>query len=198
VELSDSHTGLQEGWYLMSIADLEIELARWRHPDEVHPPSNARPLSVTEALEYREAGNRPDELGRTLRLVLIAQDDEELAHLHDRRAHYEPDFHQPPAWRRAGSRPVNLVPLRASGVVGRPGAWWDDPQVATLEEEWRRTGRMAGLQVPGEYRGFVLKTVLALRTARLPVTAQTVADSLARWVPAHEAERIRAALRAQK
>jgi hypothetical protein len=196
--LGESHAGLQEGWYLMSTADLEIELARWRHPDEVHPPSNARPLSVAEALEYREAGNLPDELGRTLRLVLIAQNDEELAHLHDRRARYEPDFHQAPAWRRAGSRPVNLVPLRGSGVEGRPRAWWDDPQVAALEEEWRRTGRMAGLRVPGEYRAFVLKTVLALRSAGLPVTAQTVADSIARWVPALEAERIRAALRAAK
>jgi hypothetical protein len=193
--LSERHAGLREGWYLMSTSDLEIELARWRRPEEVHPRSNARPLSVTEALRYRDAGNLPDELERTLRLVLIAEDAGELATLNDRRARYEPDFHHAPVWRREGSRPVNLVPLRRPGVEGRPRPWWDDPEVAALEEEWRRTGRMAGLRVPGEYRAFVLKTVLALRAARMPVTAEAVADSIARWVPAHEAERIEAALR---
>jgi hypothetical protein len=193
--LSERHPDIREGWYLMSTADLEIELARWRRPEEAHPRSNARPLSVAEALRYRDAGNLPDELGRTLRLVRIAGDAGELATLNDRRARFEPDFHHAPVWRRRGSRPVNLVPLRRPGVEGRSRPWWEDADVAALESEWRRTGRMAGLSVPGEYRAFVLKTVLALRAARMPVTADAVADSIARWVPAHEAERIGAALR---
>ena len=186
---------LEEGWYLMSTADLEVELARRRNPTGDHPASNAQRLTVPEALRYRDAGNIPDDLGRTLRLVLAVDNDDDLANLHTKRALYEPDFHEAPGWRRAGSRPVNVVPLRAADVQGRARPWWEDPRVAALEEEWRRSGRMAGLKVPGEYRGFVLKTVLALRDADLPVTGEAVANSIARWVPPHEAERIRAALR---
>ena len=180
----------------MSTADLERELARWRDPAADVPPSNARPLSVEEALAYRDAGNLPDEHGRTLRLVLVAQTADEVRTLGKKRARFEPDYHAAPAWRREGSAPVNVVPLRASGVVGDPSPWWESPDVADLEAEWRATGRIAGLKVPAEYRGFVLKTIVSLREAGLPVTEDSVADSIARWLSREQAAEIRAALRA--
>ena len=52
---------LREGWYLMSVADLELELARLRSPHEAFPSSHAKRLSTDEALAYRSAGNLPDE-----------------------------------------------------------------------------------------------------------------------------------------
>lgn len=181
----------------MSTADLERELRRWRDPTAAVPPSNARRLRRDEALAYRDAGNVPDDLGRTLRLVLVVEDAADLASLDAKRRTHEPDYHRPPKWRRAGSAPVNVVPLRAPGVPG-PAArpWWEQPGAAELDDEWRRTGAMAGLAVPADYRAFVLKTVAALRAAGEPVTPDTVADSIARWLAPDDAERIRAALRA--
>ncbi|HEX2051431.1 MAG TPA: hypothetical protein VHJ34_12505 [Actinomycetota bacterium] len=188
---------LEEGWYLMSTGDLERELRRWREPDAAVPPSNARRLERAEALAYRDAGNLPDELGRTLRLVLVADDARDVAALDDKRRRYEPDYHRPPTWRRAGSAPVNVVPLRAPGVGGpAAGPWWEQADVAELESEWRRTGAVAGVAVPREYRSFVLKTVAALRAAGEPVTPDSIADSIARWLAPDDAARIRAALRA--
>ena len=188
---------LEEGWYLMSTADLERELRRRREPDADVPRSNARRLGRDEALAYRDAGNLPDELGRTLRLVLVVDDERDLASLDAKRRRYEPDYHRPPAWRRAGSVPVNVVPLRASGVRGpAAGPWWEQRDVAELEAEWRRTGAVGGLAIPAEYRSFVLKTIVSLRAAGEPVTPDTVADSIARWLDAREAARIRAALHA--
>jgi hypothetical protein len=188
--------GLEEGWYLMSTSDLELELARRRSPEEAQEPSNALRLSRDEALAYRNAGNLPDELDRSLRLVLEVSDEDDLKNLHVKRARYEPDYHEAPSWRRPGSRPVNVVPLRAPQVRGRSRPWWEDPEAGALEEEWQRSGTMAGIPVPGEYRGFVLKTVIALRSLGAPVTAETVANSIERWVPSQEADRIRSALRA--
>ncbi|CAN5763578.1 hypothetical protein BH18ACT15_BH18ACT15_12840 [soil metagenome] len=145
---------LTEGWYLMSVGDLELELARLRSPRAELPPSNAKRLSVKDALARRAAGNLPDELGRTLRLVLEAASAEELSNLHVKRLSYEPDFHDAPRWRREGSKPVNVVPLRRSGIEARSlGTWLEDPELQLLEEEWRRTGCIAGMRVPGEYRG---------------------------------------------
>lgn len=178
----------------MSTADLEKELARWRDPAAHVPPSDAVTLSVPEAIAYRNAGNLPDDRGRTLRLVLIARDLDDLRGLGRKRALFEPDYHDAPAWRREGSAPVNVVPLRAPGVTGDPAPWWEDTDVGTLEREWRTTGHVAGLAVPGEYRGFVFKTILSLRDAGLPVTADSVADSISRWLPAEQADAIRAAL----
>lgn len=187
----------EEGWYLMSTRDLEIELARRRNPSSELPPSNAERLSVQDALAYRNAGNLPDEKDRSLRLVLIIGRSDELTYLDSRRSLYEPDYHEAPAWRREGSRPVNVVPLRDKDVGPEsPGAWWDDPELGALEREWRDHGTVGGLPVPGEYRAFVYKTVLALRSAGREVTVDTVADSIARWVPADEAVRIRTALEA--
>ena len=179
----------------MSTADLEKELARWRHPDAGVPASNALELTIPEALAYREAGNLPDEHGRTLRLVLVARTLDEVKALGRKRAAFEPDYHTAPAWRREGSAPVNVVPLRSPGVEADASAWWEDRDVAELEGEWRDTGRVAGLAVPAEYRGFVFKTVLGLREAGLAVTADSVADSIARWLPPEQADEIRAALR---
>lgn len=188
---------LDEGWYLMSTKDLELELARRRKPDSAVPPSNAQRLSVEDALAYRNAGNLPDEKDRSLRLVLIIGRPDELTYLDSKRSLYEPDYHDAPAWRREGSRPVNVVPLRDPNVAPESsGPWWDEPQLGALEREWREHGTVAGLPVPGEYRGFVYKTVLALRSAGREVTVDTVADSISRWVPPDEAARIRAALEA--
>jgi hypothetical protein len=180
----------------MSTSDLEKELARWRDPGADVPRSNAHPLSVEEALAYRNAGNLPDEHGRTLRLVLIARTLDEVRAFGVKRTRFEPDYHDAPGWRREGSAPVNVVTLRDPAVTGEPAPWWESPDVAGLEAEWQETGRIAGLDVPAEYRGFVLKTVVSLREAGLAVTADSVADSIARWLPPEQANEIRAALRA--
>ena len=186
---------LSEGWYLMSVADLERELERLRSPETSLPPSNAERLSVTAALAYRAAGNFPDELDRTLRLVLEVASAEELAHLQVKRLLYEPDFHDAPRWRREGSRPVNVVPLRRPGMeVQAPDTWLEDPQLQALEEEWRATGRVAGMRVPGDYRGFVLKTVLALRSAGREPSPEAVVDSVARWLRAEDVAVLQRAL----
>lgn len=188
---------LREGWYLMSTSDLERELARFRASDAEVPASNAVPLSISDALAYRAAGNVPDELGRSLRLVLLVEDTEVLAALDDKRLRYEPDYHDAPTWRNKGSRPVNVVPLRSSGVTSATGeAWWEQPELAALEDEWAATGAVAGMKIPAELRGFVYKTVLALRRAGREVGVDAVADSIERWVPPSEADRIRGALHA--
>ncbi len=185
---------LQEGWWLMSVADLEIELRRWREPSRAIGPSNATKLTMQEALGFRDAGNVPDALDRTLRLVLIVEPSS-VEELSRRRLQFEPDFHSAPEWRREGSKPFNVVPL----LVSRPEpkqevAWWDDPDIKALEEEWSRTGAVAGVRIPEEYRSFVYKTVLALRVAGREVTVRSLSDSIARWLPPHEADRIKQAL----
>ena len=181
----------------MSAAELETELDSWRSPERALPASGAVPLTIEEALAYRDSGNVPDEHGRSLRLVLLVNDARELSYLQEKRARYEPDFHDAPSWRREGSKPVNVVPLRRQGVVGSApdAAWWDDPDIAALETEWSTSGRVAGLPVPADVRGFVYKTVLALRAAGKDVTPDSVADSIARWLPRDQAEHIREALR---
>ena len=179
----------------MSAHDLEIELRRWREPDAAVEASNAKQLDVPDALAYRDAGNLPDGLGRSLRLVLHVNDAAELSYLQQKRLGFEPDFHDAPTWRREGSKPVNVVPLRRADVKGAGGrAWWDDPDVALLEEEWSRTGMVEGMRVPGEIRSFVYKTVLSLRSAGREVTPESVADSIARWLSPEEAAQIKAAL----
>ena len=180
---------------MMSASDLELELKRWRNPDESVPVSQAQALSIEEALAYRDAGNLPDTKGRSLRLVLQVNDSAELSYLQQKRLRFEPDFHDAPTWRREGSKPVNVVPLRRADVKGHDGkAWWDDPDVAALEEEWSRSGMIAGMSVPADIRSFVFKTVLSLRSAGRAVDPDSVADSIARWMSPEEAEQIRRAL----
>lgn len=191
--MSGNGDSLGEGWYLMSVADLEIELARRR--GRVASRSNTRRLGIEEALAYRNAGNIPDELGRTLRLVLYVDDDRDAARLHEKRLLWEPDFHEAPRWRIAGSAPVNVVPLRRSNEgTASADAWWDDPDLRALEEQWIRTGAVAGLRIPGEYRGFVYKTVLALRDAGAEITVQSLIDSIARWLDPNDVATLKAAL----
>ena len=179
----------------MSTADLERELARRRDPAADVPPSNAAALTVGEALVYRNAGNLPDEHGRTLRLVLYARDLDEVRALGRKRLQYEPDYHAAPTWRRQGSAPVNVVPLRGPDAAGDASPWWESPDVAALEAEWRDTGRIAGLTVPAEYRGFVLKTVVGLRDAGIPVDADSLAASLSRWLDPEQVREITDAIR---
>lgn len=186
---------LHEGWYLMSTAGLELELKRWRSPGLGLPPTDAVPLTIPEALAYRNAGNLPDALGRTLRLVLEVNDAAQLKSLSAKRLDYETDYQDPPNWRRAGSAHVNVVPLRNPEVTGDPRAWWENPQLAALEAEWSATETVEGLRIPGELRGFVYKTVLALKAGGRSVTPDTVADSLERWLPVTEAAQIRQALK---
>jgi len=173
---------LDEGWYLMTTAELESELARWRNPREPRAPSGARKLSIDEALAYRNAGNLPDRAGRTLRLVLFNDRPGTPGALEDRRRFYEPDFLEAPSWRRPGSLPVNVVPLLRGDKASPVERWEDDPDVAALEQELRATGRVGGLVVPPETRGFVFKTILALRRAGAEVTVDSVCNSVARWV----------------
>lgn len=187
---------LEEGWYLMGTTDLERALRRRRDGLDAAPaPSDALRLSVVDALAYRNRGNLPDDKGRTLRLVLEVNNTEDLIGLERKRLLYEPDFHDPPTWRRPGSKPVNVVPLRAPGVAPAGGdPWWSDERLAALEDEWRVTGNVRGVVVPAELRGFVYKTVLGLEAAGRAVTVDAIADSIERWVPPAEARSIRAAL----
>jgi hypothetical protein len=178
----------------MSTDDLERELIRWRSQGDVRSSKEVR-LSNDEAIAYRNRGNVPDHLGRTLRLVLHVDDPADIDSLNAKRLAFEPDFHDAPSWRRQGSRPVNVVPLRTGEAApGRPQAWWDEPELGSLESEWEATGSVRGLRVPAEYRGFVFKTVLALEAAGRKITPDAVADSIARWLTPVEAERVRAAL----
>ena len=188
---------LTEGWYLMSVADLELELRRWRTQDDSLDASGAVALSIEQAIAYRDAGNLPDDRDRSLRLVLFARDDEEAANLSAARLLFEPDYHEAPDWRREGSRPVNLVPLRPPGAqVSEGKPWWEDPETGALEDEWRAIGAVAGLTIPGEYRGFLYKTIVELRKAGTPVTVDALVSSVARWVPPESAAEIADALRA--
>lgn len=168
----------------MSTRDLERVVSAWRAG---RLEDAGIELSVDEALRRRDAGNIPDEDDRTLRLVLFV-DGEPLEH---KRLRFEPDYHRPPEWRREGSRPVNVVPLRTKASpapVARP--WWEMPRVKELEREWRDTGMIAGMRVPADYRSFVFKTVLALQDAGEPVTPQTVGDSIARWLSPADARKV--------
>ena len=183
---------LQEGWYLMSVADLEAELAHLRDP--ARPPGRTTlALSSSAALAFRAAGNLPDEEGRSLRLVLEVGDEP----LGEKRLRYEPDYHRAPTWRRKGSKPVNVVPLRGAPVRDREDsevAWWEQADVAALEQEWRDTGRVAGLVVPAGYRSFVLKTIASMRTAGLHIDIESVVGSLSRWLGHDQVAEIRSAL----
>lgn len=184
---------MREGWYLMSTGELEQLLAAWRSSDR--DAEFGSPLTIDQAIELRNAGNIPDDQDRSLRLVLFVEDEP----LEQKRLRYEPDYHQAPVWRRDGSRPVNVVPLR--GVDHPPAIdhppWWELPRVKELEEEWTRTGSVAGVQVPAEYRSFVFKTVIALQDAAQPVTAESISDSIARWLSPEDAAKVRESLHAK-
>lgn len=184
---------LDEGWYLMSIGELESALRDLR---EGSPTTAAGVrLSIEEALAYRDSGNLPDSEGRTLRLVLRLEE-EGVEAVALKRLLFEPDYHSAPDWRREGSKPINIVPLRGKRPAdGSPGPWWEDPFVAPLEDEWQREGTVRGVKVPGDYRSFVYKTVLALEAAGQQVSATSIADSISRWVSPEDAERIRRALK---
>lgn len=189
---------LDEGWYLMSTADLERELARERNPNSDIAPSNALKLTIEQGLAFRDAGNIPDDEGRTLRLVLRIEGADELTNLDAKRLLYEPDFHERPGWRRPGSKPVNVVPLRAPEFSAEPQeAWWDRPELKALEDEWRDFGTVAGMRVPGAYRGLVYKTVLSLQATGRKVTPDAVADSITRWLSPEETEQVRTALKGE-
>ncbi|CAN5753864.1 hypothetical protein BH20ACT23_BH20ACT23_19830 [soil metagenome] len=182
---------LADGWYLMSRADLERELTRWREPETSFGPSNVRRLTVEQAMKFRDAGNLPDELDRTLRLILRVEDTQELAAIEKRRLEFEPDYQSAPRWRRAGSRPINVVPLRRPGIAPTSeGAWWENADLAGLEREFDQKGTVAGVRVPGEYRGFIFKTVLSLRSQGREVNPTTISDSMARWLSPQDAARI--------
>jgi hypothetical protein len=179
---------------LMSTAGLERELARWRG-DRAQPPGDVLRITVEEALAYRDRGNLPDAQGRSLRLVLTVGDRHDLEELARKRLVWEPDYHSAPDWRREGSRPVNVVPLRRPRPPSTEVPWWEMPGVKELDAEWREHGTVGGLETPAELRGFVYKTVLSLRAAGKPVTPDAVADSIARWLPHDEAEAVRAELK---
>ncbi|MGH2808915.1 MAG: hypothetical protein ACRDKT_16750 [Actinomycetota bacterium] len=186
---------MRDGWYLMNTAALERVLADWRAGLEPDLPDDVVALSVDEALRIRNSGNVPDEDGRSLRLVLHVTD-ADVDRLAERRLDFEPDYHDAPTWRRPGSKPVNVVPLRTRATERhQESPWWEQPDVRALEEEWRATRTVAGIEVPEEFRSFVFKTVVSLRSAGRDVTPDSIADSVARWLPPEEAERLRKALK---
>ena len=176
----------------MSLSDLERELARFRSgtgPAGEHVTA----LTIDQALSYRDAGNLPDELGRSLRLVLRVDNKADLAALESKRLAFEPDYLEAPQWRREGSKPVNVVPLRAADVAGEARPWWEDKELGALEDEWQRTGAIDDLVIPGDYRSFVFKTILALRRSGKEVTPDSIADGTARWLTPAQVEEIRRA-----
>ena len=182
-----------DGWYLISTDVLMRELARFRAGEELGPSPDIQPLTIQEALAYRDAGNLPDDQGRSLRLVLGVASEDELHSLEARRLAFEPDYLDAPDWRRDGSKPVNVVPLRSREVKGVERPWWEDPAVAPLEKEWQETGAVGGMPVPGEFRSFIFKTVLALRAADRDVTPEAVLDGVARWLSPRQVDELRAA-----
>src|SRR5918999_1580559 len=144
---------LSDGWYLMSTRDLEIELALERDTGTRLEPSNALAITTEEALTFRNAGNVPDELDRTLRLVLRITRPGDADELRSKRLAYEPDYLEAPSWRAPDSVPVNVVPLRTSDSRAgtETGPWRDEPDLARLEAEWERTGSVAGVAIPAAY-----------------------------------------------
>jgi hypothetical protein len=182
---------VNEGWYLMTSAEVERLLIAVRSGSP--NIEFGVPLPIDDALAYRNAGNVPDDAGRTLRLVLY--DDGGPGALVQKRLQFEPDYQEAPTWKVQGSKPVNVIPLRVGERKTRTHeAWWEDPAMARLEEEWTKSGSIEGVRIPGEYRGFVFKTVVELRTAGKDVTPQAIADSVARWLSPEDAERVRDAL----
>lgn len=190
----DTREEVTEGWYLMSTSTLEQLLSRLRARSSDVLPPGALHLTLEEALAYRDAGNLPDQEGRTLRLLLHARDREEVRRLSEKRLHFEPDYHEAPRWRREGSKPVTVVPLRGDVAPAKDAAWWEEPDLASMEAEWTASGAVDGLRIPEEYRGFVYKTILSLRAAGRDVTVQTVVDSVSRWLLPAETAEIRSAL----
>jgi hypothetical protein len=189
-----------DGWYLMTPDEVAREVNKWKTSPE-RAFAGLTKLSVDEAIAFRNAGNVPDASGRSLRLVITVDPAAGVDSVAERRVTFEPDFHEAPDWRRPGSKPVNVVPLRersSSPSAQDEGAWWDDAQIAPLEAEWKARGTVAGLPVPGEFRSFVYKTVIALQAAGKQITADSVADSVARWVPPKDADRLREALRDER
>ena len=182
---------VKDGWYLISTPELEQALPARRNGDDVEVGVR---LTNEEAVRYRNAGNLPDEAGRWLRLVLQVGPNESVE---DKRRRFEPDFHEKPSWRRDGSKPVNVVPLR-SGHAAPANPWWEQDDVRDLETEWRETGKVEGLVVPEEYRSFALKTIASLKQVGVAITPDSVADSIARWLAPDEVEEIRAALKREE
>jgi len=179
---------MREGWYLMSTGELERALAAWRAGRD---GEFGVALSTEEALARRDEGNVPDEQDRSLRLVLLVGDEP----LERKRLRFEPDYHRAPEWRRDGSRPVNVVPLRTAGSPPREARpWWEMPRVQELEDEWRVSGLVAGMRVPADYRSFVFKTVIALQDAGEAVTPRSVGASISRWLSADDARKVQEAL----
>ncbi len=184
---------IEEGWYLMNTEELEQELARFR--GDRAEPSMALKLTTSEALAYRNAGNLADDHGRRLRLVLRVRDATDLGALDEKRLAFEPDYHDAPAWRVEGSKPVNVVPLRDPGIEPvTADAWWEQPEVAALESEWRKLGAIDGVPIPADYRGFVFKTILSLRAAGRPITRDSIVASIARWLDPSTTSEVSAAL----
>ena len=178
----------------MNLEELEQELRRARGGSA--PPSGAPRLSTEQALEFRNSGNLPDASGRSLRLVLHVSEPPQPGALEKRRLEFEPDYHEDPVWRTEASRPVHIVPLRATRRRSSESpAWYEEPHVAELEAEWQRTGAISGVNIPGDLRGFLYKTILALRSAGKAVSVQTLSASVARWLQPDDAARISDALR---
>jgi hypothetical protein len=183
-----------EGWYLMSTDMVEQLLIRRSERSRDVLPAEALALNIQEALAYRDAGNVPDERGRTLRLLLLARDRNDVRDLPTQRARFEPDYHEAPTWRREGSKPVTVVPLRDEMEPSEGAPWWEEPDLAALESEWQASGAIDGVRIPGDLRGFAYKTILSLRAAGRDVNVQTISDSLTRWLLPGEAAQIRSAL----
>ncbi|MEA2498231.1 MAG: hypothetical protein QOH26_636 [Actinomycetota bacterium] len=174
----------------MTDSEVEQVLLGIKRGEDPRPPTSA--LTSDEAIAYRNAGNVPDEHGRVLRLFLQLGG-ETPGGVDERRFLFEADFHEAPLWRREGSRPVNVIPLGLRPATSDQ-AWWEEPLVAELEAGWTSSGEIEGVQVPAAYRGFVYKTVIALRRAGIKVGVDTISNSAARWLPAAQAEELRSAL----
>jgi hypothetical protein len=177
----------------MSDREVEHLLSRAR-AGETYPVPEGIHLTRDEGLARRDAGNLPDDQGRALRLVLHLERRTDPQTVHQKRLLFEPDFHSAPTWRREGSRPVNVIPLGLGPTEVKHEAWWDDEEMAGLEAQWSSSGIVEGIKVPASYRSFVYKTIVTLRRDGHEVSALSVADSIARWLPEREAEALRESL----
>ena len=67
--------------------------------------------------------------------------------------------------------------------------------MAELEAQWQRTGAVSGVNIPGDLRGFLFKTILALRAAGKEISVEALSASVSRWLQPDDVARIGDALR---
>ena len=81
--------------------------------------SNTRRVTIEGALEFRNAGNLPDEVDRTLGWCFVSRTHRISNGSHERRLEFGPDYQDAPTWRREGSRRQRGVRFVVRGGAGQ-------------------------------------------------------------------------------